>query len=137
MDLLARREHSLAELERKLGKRFGDSALLAGVLQGLAGENLQSDARYAESFARQRVSRGYGPLRLRQELRQKGLEDSQVTAALEALAVDWAAVARGVYHKKFGEAPPADLKEKARRMRFMHYRGFDGDLLQRLFDQGA
>lgn len=134
MDLLARREHSLEELRRKLARRFSDGEAVEQVLQRLAEEHLQSDARYAESFARQRLSRGYGPQRLRQEMRQKGLSDSAVSAALDALEVDWFSLAEEVYRKKFGGGAPEDLKDKARRMRFMQYRGFGSEHISALFE---
>ncbi|WP_241505773.1 regulatory protein RecX [Parahaliea mediterranea] len=146
MDLLARREHSRKELQQKLSRRFGSAALgpdleqkveqkvgqkvgqkVEQELERLQAENLQSDARYAESFARQRMLRGYGPLRLRQEMRQKGIPDAQANLALEALDVDWFEQARAVCEKKFGAAAAADLKEKSRRQRFLQYRGFSQD----------
>ena len=124
MDLLARREHSRRELRAKLINRYPDAALVEHEIERLARENLQDDARFAESFVRQRVTRGYGPLRLRQEMAQKGLADDEVSVALHELAVDWYEVAAGVYRKKFGGLAPVDLKDKARRARFMSYRGF-------------
>lgn len=124
MNLLARREHSRRELQAKLLSRFPDAQLVERELERLAEENLQDDTRFAESFVRQRVMRGYGPLRLRQEMAHKGLADGEVTAALRELAVDWRDVAAGVYRKKFGTTAPVDLKERARRARFMSYRGF-------------
>ena len=127
MDFLARREHSLLELRSKLKRRFADGSLIDEQLSRLAEENLQSDARFAESYVRQRVGRGYGPLRLRAELRERGVSDSDFDAALEAGAVDWHDLALTVLHKKFGAAPPGDMKEKARRVRFMQHRGFATD----------
>lgn len=132
MDLLARREHSLVELRRKLSRRFPDQCLIEAELEKLAAENLQSDARYAESFVRQRAARGHGPRRLRQEMRDRGLADGEIDSALEAADIDWQALAADVYRRKFGAAPPTDLKEKARRLRFMQYRGFDGDAIRDL-----
>ena len=132
MNLLARREHSLAELRLKLRRRFPDETAVETELQKLAAEKLQSDARYAESFARQRATRGYGPLRVRQEMREKGLSDQAVSTALEALALDWAALAGQVLCKKFGPHACTDIKEKARRVRFMQYRGFSTEHYQAL-----
>ncbi len=132
MNLLARREHSLAELRLKLRRRFPDEMAVETELQKLVAEKLQSDARYAESFARQRATRGYGPLRVRQEMRDKGLSDQAVSAALEVLALDWAALAAQVLRKKFGPRDCADIKEKARRVRFMQYRGFSTEHYQSL-----
>jgi regulatory protein len=145
MNLLARREHSLQELQQKLQRRFADADLVAQVLRVLREENLQSDQRYAESLLRQRLSRGYGPLRLRQEMRERGLDDAAIDIAHAAVQPDWFALAEAAYQKKFGTDPvdgiaeveqsqrsreeqralhQAALREKARRSRFMQYRGF-------------
>ena len=132
MDLLARREHSLAELRQKLRRRFDDERLLETQLQQLVAENLQSDDRFAESFARHRAGRGYGPARVRQEMREKGLADVAIARAFEAAELDWWALAESVFRKKFGEPGNTAVKEKARRVRFMQYRGFSADHYQHL-----
>jgi regulatory protein len=124
MDLLARREHSVRELRSKLLRRFPDAAGVEEQLSRLSSERLQSDVRFAASYARQRISRGYGPLRLREELRERGVSDADAATAIAELDVDWRAVAADVMHKKFGTRDAVDLKEKARRARFMQYRGF-------------
>jgi len=132
MNLLARREQSRRELEQKLVRRFGKPELVDRVLQDLADEGLQSDRRFAESFLRQRIARGQGPLRIRQEVRQRGIDDAEINAALVSEAPDWFALAERVYRHKFGDTPPADIKEKARRCRFMQYRGFTSEHFQHL-----
>ena len=142
MNLLARREHSLRELRQKLRRRFSDGPLLEAELQRLADENLQSDQRFAESFARQRAGRGYGPQRVRQEMRDRGLSESDIAGAFERNALDWFALAEEVFRKKFNTPAAADtqesglqppeLKEKARRARFMQYRGFSTDHFRHL-----
>lgn len=144
MNLLARREHSLHELRHKLRRRFPDQQLLELELQKLADENLQSDDRFTESFVRQRSGRGYGPVRIRQELREKGVSDSALTMAFEQTEVDWYAVAEMVYTKKFGREKPLigfesgmageGIKEKSRRARFMQYRGFSPEHYRHLFE---
>ena len=134
MNLLARREHSLGELRQKLRRRFEGEAMLETELQKLVDENLQSDDRYAESFVRVRTGRGYGPGRVRQEMREKSLSDVAIARAFEAAALDWRALADTVFRKKFGEPGPVELKEKSRRIRFMQYRGFSADHYQHLID---
>ncbi|WP_328799288.1 regulatory protein RecX [Sediminihaliea albiluteola] len=134
MNLLARREHSRQELREKLGRRFSDQLLIDSELQRLSDENLQSDSRFAESFVRQRALRGYGPLRLRQEMRHKGLSDEQLAQALEALDINWYELAFEVYQKKYGRNAAPDIKEKSKRLRFMQYRGFAMEHLESLFD---
>lgn len=142
MNLLARREHSLRELRQKLRRRFSDGPLLEAELQRLADDNLQSDQRFADSFARQRAGRGYGPQRVRQEMRDRGLSDADIAGAFERNQLDWFALAEEVFRKKFDTtaAPDiqqsslqaSDLKEKARRARFMQYRGFSTDHFRHL-----
>lgn len=132
MNLLARREHSVQELRNKLKRRFGDKSMIDEQLSRLATEHLQSDARFAESYARQRVSRGYGPVRLREELRERGVSEADVDVSIEELVIDWCALASDVLHKKYGATAPQDIKEKARRVRFMQYRGFTADHYQLL-----
>jgi len=124
MDLLARREHSRRELLRKLGRRFAPQ-VLEGALEQLARDGLQSDVRFAEAYVRQRSERGYGPLRLVRELRERGIDSGLADRAVAGADCDWARLARGVAEKKFGAEPPGDRKELARRLRFLHYRGFD------------
>ncbi|MEH6635179.1 MAG: regulatory protein RecX [Halioglobus sp.] len=134
MNLLARREHTQRELRRKLGRRFANAQLVAQEVQRLTDEHLQSDQRFAESFAWQRTGRGYGPQRVRQEMRDRGLADHEIADALAVLEVDWRALAYEVYHKKFGSCSAAELKEKARRARFMQYRGFSAEHYQHLIE---
>jgi regulatory protein len=124
MNLLARREHSMRELRNKLKRRFPDSDKIDEQLSLLIAERLQSDVRFAQSYARQRISRGYGPIRLREELRERGVSEADIAAAMDEMEIDWSAVATDVMCKKFGLRDAIDLKEKARRARFMQYRGF-------------
>ena len=132
MDLLARREHSQRELRDKLKRRFPDPDLVMQELERLREEHLQSDTRFAVSFARQRVLRGQGPLRIRQEMRQRGLGDSEISDAIASLDVNWFDLAAEVLEKKFGGLPVEDIKERARRQRFMQYRGFSLEHFQDL-----
>lgn len=135
MNLLARREHSLHELRQKLRSRFPDESVLVLELARLQEENLQSDQRYAESYLRQRSARGYGPQRVRREMRDRGLSDEQIAVAFAATEVDWCELAARVMRKKFGAAPAIELKEKARRLRFIQYRGFHADHYRHLLEQ--
>jgi regulatory protein len=132
MNYLARREHTRRELKQKLAKRFKSADLVDEQLERLADEGLQSDTRFAESFVRQRYNNGYGPLRIRQELGQKGVPDSDIEGAMSSQDYDWYASAKAVLERKFGPERAADLREKAKRSRFMQYRGFSAEDFQRL-----
>ncbi len=132
MNLLARREHTQKELIQKLRRRFPDTVLLEAEIQRLNDENLQSDERFAENYVRYRSELGFGLMRVRQDMRQRGLSDTEISLALETVAVNWAVLAEQVFRKKYGEQASRDIKEKAKRMRFMQYRGFSGDEYQHL-----
>lgn len=130
MNLLARREHSRQELERKLSARCSNNALLAQVLDQLVEQGLQSEQRFAEAFVRSRITRGQGLYRIQQELRQRGVDDSVTGVALEEAEIDWFELARETALRRFGGMPVKDPKERAKRMRFLQYRGFSSDQIQ-------
>lgn len=123
--LLARREHSLRELRSKLGSKGFEADELDEALERLIDQGLQSDARYAAALLRSRMQRGQGPLRIRRELADNGLDSETIATLFETEEPDWWELAREVRVRKFAEAVPSDYKEKARQMRFLQYRGFD------------
>jgi regulatory protein len=128
MDLLARREHTRKELARKLSKKFrAVPEIVEEELDKLKAEDLQSDARLAEVFIRSRVSRGQGPVKIKMELKGKGVDDETLGLAFETCEVDWFALVAQVARKRFGESAPSDVKERARRGRFLQQRGFNFD----------
>lgn len=127
MNYLARREHTRKELHQKLKRRFPCSSLIETEIQRLTDENLQSDERFAENFVRYRSGLGFGLLHIQQDMRQRGLTDSEIALAIERAEVGWSALAVEVFRKKFGDLPAADMKAKAKRARFMQYRGFASD----------
>lgn len=125
MDLLARREHSCRELYDKLGRRAQDPSLVRGVVAQLTEEGLQSDARFAESFLRSRMARGFGPHRIRLELAQRGVDRSLVEQVLSADDLDWRALMLEVAQRRFGTEPPGEAKERYAQLRWLQARGFD------------
>jgi regulatory protein len=127
MDLLARREHSRAELRAKLRRRGADAAAIDPVLERLDADGLQSDARYTEALAQSLVRRGKGPLRIRGELRLHGVDDAVIAAALETLNPSWDELATAARCKRFGEALPDTRDERARQARFLEQRGFTAE----------
>jgi regulatory protein len=131
--LLARREHSTEELRRKLLTKGYPSEAVEPVIQKLAGKRLVSDERFTSTFVHHHATRGQGPVRIRAELRQQGIADSQVEEALRGAEVDWVQLAREVRRRKFGAAPPRSLGERAKQARFLQYRGFDAEQLRAAF----
>lgn len=124
MNYLARREHSRVELTHKLNAKFSDNPeLVQSVLQQLIDDGLQSDNRFAENYVNYRANRGYGPNRIRQELKQKGLGDTVIGLAIEQAEVDWFELLEQQFNKKFPN-PDQDIKSKAKQQKFLLYRGF-------------
>ncbi|PJX13711.1 recombinase RecX [Halomonas sp. 141] len=125
---LARREYSRAELARKLEQKAFDADEISACLDGLAEQALQSDERFAESFIRSRIARGQGVIRIKGELRQRGVDAQTCAAALavveEREAVDWFELARQTLERRFS-SPGKTPKERAKRERFLAGRGFD------------
>lgn len=130
LNLLARREHSRLELARKLRQRGMAGADLEQVLDELAAARLLSDTRFAEEYARSRAGRGYGPVRIRAELRERGIDDAGIQTALAELGEDWCQQARAARQRRFGAEPPVDLKERARQSRFLQQRGFSPEQIR-------
>jgi regulatory protein len=130
MDLLARREHSRYELERKLGARGFEPTIVAGVLDALAAEHLLEEQRFVESFIRSRIRKGQGPARIRAELVQRGIDDAEVAAGLAEADCDWVAIAAEARRKRFGAAPPASFAARAKQANFLQYRGFEGQQIR-------
>ena len=130
MDLLARREHGRAELERKLIATGFSADVAADALQQLVEEGLQSDRRFVESFVQSRINQGKGPLRIHADLGQRGVDPGLIDDVLGAAGEDWFARARSAREKKFGRSQPTDFRDKARQMRFLQYRGFEPDQVQ-------
>ena len=133
MDLLARREHGHVELTRKLRKRGAPDELIERELGRLAAEGLLSEARYLESFIASRARAGYGPLRIREDLQQRGLPREAVELALSQAGFDWAEQLREVWQRRFGQLP-ADRRELAQQGRFLAYRGYPVGLISRLLN---
>ncbi|SFF39319.1 regulatory protein [Fontimonas thermophila] len=125
--LLARREHSAAELAEKLKRRGHGEA--RAIVDRLAAEGWQSDARYAQMLVRHRIEQGYGPLRIRAELAAARVPDAQVRAALDDADVDWLARCAALRARKFRNAPgtPAEWR---RQYRYLASRGFSAETVR-------
>ncbi|PWK92769.1 regulatory protein RecX [Fulvimonas soli] len=133
LGLLARREHSRRELGQKLrrGGYAGDEADEA--LARLGEQRYQDDGRFAEVLIRNRIAQGYGPARLRAELKNHGLPDARIRALLEAAEADWDAAATAQLQRRFGPAGrAADPAERARRAQFLLRRGFSAATVRRV-----
>ena len=128
--LLSGREHSRAELERKLQRFEEEPGSLGAALDDLQAKGFISEQRVVESVLNRRSAK-LGAQRIRQELQGKGLDPQIVSDAVTALRSTELARAQAVWLKKFGAAPE-DAAAAARQMRFLAARGFSGDAIRRV-----
>jgi len=129
--LLARREHSRAELARKLAPRAESPAALAQLLEALAAKKQLSDERYAELRAHQ-LARKYGAARIRADLKAKGIAPEIVARATGDEELERA---RAILARKYRDAA-VTRGECARRMRFLQGRGFSHETIRKLLSSG-
>lgn len=129
--LLARREHSRAELERKLAAFEEVPGTLAQALDALQAKDFINEQRVVDSVVHRRAPR-LGAGRVRQELERKGLDREAVASAVAALASTELARARDVWQKRFGGTAAVDATDRARQMRFLASRGFSGEVVRRV-----
>ena len=133
---LAQREHSRAELERKLARHLEDGEAgsvaeqITRALDELAAHGLLSEQRVADSVLRSQGAR-FGVRRLKQTLQGKGLDAALVAATLQQARGTELERARQVWQRKFGQ-PPLDATERGRQMRFLAARGFEGEVIRRV-----
>ncbi|HEX9627635.1 MAG TPA: regulatory protein RecX [Acidiferrobacterales bacterium] len=132
--MLARREHSRAELTAKLIQKGYDEELVGGLVAALAAEGLVSDERFVEALVSVRRGRGFGPLRIRQELQDKGVAEELVDRWVDAGDRDWIEQLQRVRVKKFGTMIPKGYAERARQARFLQQRGFPAEQIRRVLN---
>lgn len=127
--LLSGREHSRAELERKLKSFEEEPGALARALDELQSKGFISEQRVIESVLHRRAAK-LGSTRIERELQDKGLEPDAISAAMATLKATELERAQAVWQKKFG-ALPTNALEAARQMRFLATRGFGADVIRR------
>ncbi len=130
---LGRREYGCRELALKLERRGVTSETAASVVDELEAEGLVSDTRFAEVFVRSKVARLFGPLKIRAQLRQRGIADSCIEAALCEYDDRWRELALTWIGKKAPET--LDRNAKARLYRGGKSRGFTHDQIMRALDR--
>ena len=131
--LLAAREHSRTELERKLKLHEETPGQLTQVLDDLQARDFISEARVIESVINRRAGR-FGASRIKYELLNKGLGAEAVAGAVESLKRSELERARDIWRKKFDGLAP-DAADRAKQVRFLAARGFGGDVIRRVISQ--
>jgi len=132
--LLSRREHSAFEIRDKLLKRDFDEAEVEQTIIELQQGGWLSDERFAEAYIRMRQQKGFGPVRIAIELNERGVKDSIVDEYLQADDDAWQQILEQQYLKKYKDKPFEDYNDKAKRIRFLQYRGFTLDIIYQIID---
>ncbi len=137
IELLARREYSYVELERKLLPLTEDEALVYKVLDWMVEYSYQDDKRFANMFVRSRAVSGYGPIRIRLELNQKGIKEYLVENAFEenAAEINWSDEVDRLIEKKSKNLDMQDMKARSKVMGYMQRRGFSLDQIYQGLDR--
>jgi len=132
--LLGTREHSRRELARKLLARGYGAEAVDSVLDELEQDGLLSEARLAEAYVAERLQKGFGPVRIRCELQEKGLSDAQIEPHLTLDDEQCLALLALAHDRRFGAGSRSDRPTLAKRARFLEYRGFPSHLIARFLN---
>ena len=125
--LLSLREHSRQELFAKLNSKEPNVDLVDEVMRFLSENEYVSDPRFTEAFVRAKANKGQGPIKIRAQLKQKGVKDQVIQEYLDVQSGKWFDIAQTEYDKKYGELSVTDYNDWSKRARFLQGRGFTMD----------
>jgi len=134
--LLAGRDFSCHELTERLLRRGYGARVVEEAVRNLVAEGLLREERYAGLFVTRRAGRGHGPVRIRMDLRERGVASELIEQALDATETDWVQAAREARRRKFGVSLPGDYHERAKQARFLQYRGFSAEQIRAALGPG-
>jgi len=132
--LLAMREHSRAELQRKLVQKGFSERKVEQTLADLSAQKLLSDERFTEAFVMSRRERGAGPIKIQAELQQRGIDNTLISDYLDFADPEWLELAEQVRQKKYGQGIPTEYTGKMQQARFLAGRGFSHGQIRRVLD---
>ena len=126
---LARRDYSQQEIIQKLKlKKYSIDAIYK-VISNLAELGLINEQRFTENFIYWRKSKGFGPVRITQELQARGITPEMIAEHIKITDNTWLIAVQGVWHKHF-KSVPSDIKLRFKQMRFLQYRGFTREQIE-------
>lgn len=132
--LLARRDHSCAQIAQKLTKKGFDPQEINAVIDEFREAGIINEQRFVESYIHYRQSQGYGPLRIHQELLLRGVAKEIIEDQLNIADNTWLVQIRRVWQKRFAGKWPVNLAEQAQQCRFLQYRGFTQAQIESIFN---
>ena len=126
--LLGRQEYSRRELTQKLQQREASDEFIENLLDWCEKHNFINGQRYCEGFVRKHIFKCHGLKRIQSEAMSKGIDRALLETVIEELEIDWFELAQEAYNKKYSTTPAnLEYKEKAKRVRYLMYRGFSYD----------
>ena len=139
ISFLARRDHSIQELSRKLLAKGQEESIVSALILELQNLGYLDDARYAQMMLRHYYGRGQGPQKIRYLLNQNGVSSEVIANCFSSFEGDWFTLASDVRQKRFGNEFKSDdknekFKEKSKQMRFLITRGFNSDQVEHAFE---
>lgn len=132
--MLARREHTRAEMRRKLSPHCESPEQVEQLLEALVARGWLSEARFAESRANALV-RKFGSRKIEYDLRNRGVPAEVVEQTLERMLAQEMENCRAVWQRKFGVLPRG-AAERGRQMRFLAGRGFSAETVRQVLKAG-
>ncbi|HGM7842361.1 TPA: regulatory protein RecX [Serratia marcescens] len=129
VSLLAKKNYASGEMHRQLSRLTESMGDLTRVLRRLTDNHALDDARLLAYLLEKHVKKLHGPTRIKQELRQKGFPAPLIEQGIDNGDIDWYQLAKEARIKKFGDALPADPKEKNKQIRHLQYKGFTMDMI--------
>lgn len=130
--LLSRRDHSILELRRKLKLREFPEEEIETALEDLIKRDYLSDERFSESYIHMRKQKGFGPLRIAAELNQRGVDERDYLVFLQPDNDSWLESLERTYQSRYRGSSVKDFQDKAKRIRFLQYRGFTLDKIHQV-----
>lgn len=135
LNWLSRRDYSEAQLSQKLRQKGALPEQLAEVISWCKAQQYLDESRFLSMLVRSRTRQGYGYNYLLQECRAQKISAEQLNNCINALAIDWWALASAAYQKKYGDSQVVDYKEKNKRMAFLQRRGFSSEQIKAVFTE--
>jgi len=135
LQLLTRREYTRLELRVKLTAKGFEHSPIEAIIDELVTSGWQSDQRFAESYSRYRIKKGFGPIKIKYELQQRGIDKFDLEPVVMELAESWDKLIDQVYQKKYTDPLIPNAKTQAKRSRFLLQRGFSSEMIGSLFNR--
>ncbi|MEL7387472.1 MAG: regulatory protein RecX [Pseudomonadota bacterium] len=124
--LLSRQDYSRRDLTRKLQQKEATPEFTERLLDWCESHNFINEQRYCEGFVRRHLAKYHGAKRIQSEAMAKGIDRALLDKTLEEFEIDWFELAKDAYLKKFSNSgKELDQKERAKRVRYLMYRGFN------------